>query len=266
MVLSRKFIKIGLLSRKNGLGWFDCYRSPQFSDLDLQQKKKKSWLFFLRKRIVTAVLSWVLSKNREGGDLFCFFCCDFTKVPRSAFPGLQVGLVRKEKHFPTPSEEQEGRSVRGELGPRISQWNAGRPSSSDRPCTTCPDSPCRTPSGTSCPLPAASLGWLSLLGGRTGRCECAVSALLCPLGGCGLVTLECLWRWLEETAKKCWSCCHWGWTWLLLEWSQGVWPGKRGQYARGRGWWEQSGSRVSSVLSRFWHKEFLFGWNLGWEK
>ena len=43
-------------------------------------------------------------------------------------------------------------------------------------------------------------------------------------------------------------------------------PGKRGQCARGRGWWEQSGSRASSVLSQFWHKEFLFGWNLGWEK
>lgn len=49
-----------------------------------------------------------------------FFCCDFTKVPKSAFPGLQVGLVRKEKHFPTPSEEQEGRSVGGELGARAS--------------------------------------------------------------------------------------------------------------------------------------------------
>ena len=45
-----------------------------------------------------------------------FFCCDFTKVPRSAFPRLQVGLVRKEKHFSTPSEEHEGRSVWGGLG------------------------------------------------------------------------------------------------------------------------------------------------------
>ena len=70
--------------------------------------------------MVTAALSWVLSKNTEGGDLFCFFCCDFTKVPRSAFPGLQVGLVRKEKHFPTPSEEREGRSVWGEIGARTS--------------------------------------------------------------------------------------------------------------------------------------------------
>ena len=31
-----------------------------------------------------------------------------------------MGLVRKEKHFPTPSEEKEGRSVWGELRARTS--------------------------------------------------------------------------------------------------------------------------------------------------
>lgn len=66
MVLSRKFIKIGLLSRKNGLGWFDCYRSPQFSDLDLQQKKKKKKLTFLFKEKNSYSCSQLGSQQEQG--------------------------------------------------------------------------------------------------------------------------------------------------------------------------------------------------------
>ena len=46
----------------------------------------------------------------------------------------------------------------GEALGRLSPGNAGRPSSSGRPCTTGPGGPCRTLSGTSWHHPGASWG------------------------------------------------------------------------------------------------------------
>lgn len=217
-----------------------------------------------------AALGWILRESNKGGYLPpLFFLLQFHESSwKCFFLGFKYILLKRKYAF-----QSLNWSMRAECLGRwplccwgLSQWTSGRPSSSGMQYTTCLGSPCHTPCDISCPLPSAFSGWLSLEEERTRLCVCAASAHPCSWDDCVLETLECLWRWLEEIAKKCWSCCHLGWTWLILEWSQGAWPDKHGPYARGRGWWELSGSRASSVSVQFWHKEFLLGSNLGWGK